>query len=159
KRCAQLMPDLDSISNAKFRIFANLRSFGSRAGRPDSVIKGLCRNHGAFHAVLAKRLLDLTDNLPLCRLPEHLPWDHVSIVRRPILNADLRVLSDDILEPDRRSSGRVKERLSLIGCRPLRPGKKVFSPGFRCERSAARLHQPRYKSLLLLMWNRFHFDL
>ena len=84
--------------------------------------------------------------------------NHVGIVRGPIADADLAVFPDDFFESDLRPGGRVEQRVARIrGC-PLRSGDEILAASFRAVSAAARLHQARYQSLLLIFGNRIHED-
>ncbi len=64
--------------------------------------------------------------------------------------------SNDVFEADFGARGRVKERLPLIGSRPLRAGNVVFTAFLRAVGAAAGVHEAVDEGLLLADGNWFH---
>src|SRR5579863_9429689 len=119
---AELMPQIHRVFHAELRVLANFGSFSRGTGSPHRVMERLGSNHGAFHAVILQRLSDAAHDLPLSILPQRLCRNYVGVMRGPVSYADFSVFPDNFLETDLWTRGRVKQRLTLIRGRPLRPG-------------------------------------
>ncbi len=127
---AQLVPNIHRILDAKLGVLAHFRRFRRGTGGPYGVMKSLGSDHRALNAVVMQGLPDAAYDFPLGILADGFGRDHVRVMRGPIADAELCVIPDHLFEGDRGPRGRVEERLSLIGGRPLRAGNKVFAARF-----------------------------
>src|SRR6185369_4852349 len=104
--------------------------FGGGAGGPHGVMEGLGGDHAALDTVGLQRRFDAPHNFGLPVAAESFGGDNVGIVGGPIADPDFTPFSDDFFESDRRTRGRVEERLALIGGGPLGAGDKILAAFF-----------------------------
>ncbi len=69
-------------------------------------------------------------------------------MRCPIADAHLAETANDFRKRNRLARGRVEERMSFVGCGPLRTANKVLAPLLGRIGAAGHLHQAANEGLL-----------